>query len=555
MSNAWNTVALTLAEAGCDLVVGVPSDEPGLLDTSVTGLRTLVVRDQRVGACLATGHAMVSGKPAVLALTSGPPFPNALAGLAEAASLCVPLVIVTTRIPTAGIGRGGFQETDQRSMASSLVKWHYVVESPEQLAWAVRRAVHLSVNGRPGLTVVEIADEVTRPAKAFTPSAQPPVTRLRSAPDPQAVHRAVTALRSAERPLVILGGGAKAAGAGEAALRLAETLDAVVMTTASGRGSVPESHPSVVGLVGLYTTPPLENLLAETDVVLAVGTRLEETVRMGWPDSRHIRLVHMDTDPYAFGQAFEPEVAVLGDAALTLKLLLDELRPAEPSLARADWRRRRTELDDEAFTLMHRTGSTGSLAREAVLTTGEVFGERTNYVHENGLHDIWSYHYPLLPIGTSTKVVMPGEQTMLGFGLPAAVGAGMARPDVPTVLLCGDGAMAMNVPALVTAAEHRIGLVVVMFDNSGFGWPRHLRVMAGEQDDLTRFAVSFPLDEMIRGLGGTVTDVTDPDQLCMVLAAAKETARTGATALVRVLVLDNDVPPGITRVLANLDGS
>ena len=553
VSNVWELVAVLLAEAGCDLAVGVPADESGLLDAEVDGLRTVIVRDQRVGACLATGHAMVSGRPAVLALTSGPAFPNALAGLAEAASLCVPLVVVTTRIPVEGLGRGGFQETDQRAMASSLAKWHHVVESPAQLAWAVRRAVHVAVNGRPGLAVVEIADEVARGQVGAVPP-RTAVSRLRAAPDPAAVRQAASVLRAAERPLIILGGGAKAAGAGEPALRLADVLGAPVMVTASGRGVVPETHACVVGLTGLYTTPPLEHLLAETDVVLAVGTRLEETVRLGWPTFEDVRLVHVDCDPYAFGQAIDPATAILGDAAFTLKHLLEALGSSELRPERADWRSRWAELDARARAMRLGLSERTSLARDVIAEAGEAFGEHATYVHENGLHDIWSYHYPLLPIGPQSAVVMPGEQTMLGFGLPAAIGAGLARPQVPTVVFCGDGALAMNVTALATAAEYRVGLIIVMFDNAGFGWPRHLRAAAGERADITRFRVPFPLGEVVTSLGGTVAEVMDRRQLRTALDDARATSARGATALVRVPVPDDDIPPGIARVLSESHG-
>ncbi|MGI8329148.1 thiamine pyrophosphate-binding protein [Actinomadura scrupuli] len=555
MTDAWAAVAATLADAGCELVVGVPADEPGLLDAAgpVPGLRAVTVRDQRIGACLATGHTMVSGRPAVLALTSGPPFPNALAGLAEAASLCVPLVVVTTRIPAAGLGRGGFQETDQRSMAASLAKWHHVVESAQQLTWAIRRAVHLAVNGRPGVTIVEVTDEVAQAGSPVPAPSRDPVVRRRAAADPGEVRRAAAVLRTAERPLMIVGGGVRISEAGGEALRVAEALGSPVMTTAAGRGTVPESHPLATGLIGLYATPPLDRLPAEADVVLAIGTRLEETARMGWPESEHVRLVHIDADPHVFGQVLEPEAAVLGDPALVLAELAEALRSGPPQPPRTAWRARIAELDEQVRAEQRGADPGSSAARTALMMVAEVFGERATYVHENGLHDIWSYHYPLLPVGPGTRVVVPGEQTMLGFGLPAAVGAAIALPGDPAVLLCGDGAFAMNLPALVTAAEARVGLVILAFDNSGYGWPRHLRALADEPDEVTRFAVQFPVDDVVRALGGTVGEAGPGSDLRAILRTARASAAAGTVALVRVQVGDDDIPPGIARVMAGHD--
>lgn len=269
---------------------------------------------------------------------------------------------------------------------------------------------------------------------------------------------------------------------------------------------------------------------------------------MSWTKAADAGLIHIDADPYAFGQVIEPEVAILGDAALALEQLLAYLSHLPAPTDRTAWGERRIALDALAKS-QQGSGDGPSSARDAVAEVGAEFGEHANYVHENGLHDIWSYHYPLLPVGPQSRVVVPGEQTMLGFGLPAAIGAALARPDVPTVLICGDGALQMNISALATAVEYGVGLVVVMFDNAGFGWPRRMRVQAGEEAGLTRFQVPFPLDEVVRGLGGTAVEAGDSAQLRTALQAARKTAAAGATALIRVPVSDDDVPPGILRVL------
>lgn len=533
--------------------MGVPSDDPGLLDAAAehSKLRTVVVRDQRVGACLAAGYATVTRQPAVLALTSGPPFPNALAGLAEASSLCVPLLVVTTRVSAVELGRGAFQETDQQSMAASLVKWHHLVQSAEQLSWAIKRAAYLSVSGRPGVTVVEIANEVLHEEEEqIIMATSAPGMCPKSVPEREGIKRAAELLRSSERPLIVAGGGAQASRAGPALLRLSEALSAPVMTTAAGRSTVPEDHPLAAGLVGLYATPPLDKLMAEADLVVAVGTRLEETARMGWPELSCQRLIHVDVDPFIFGQSAETDVALLGDAALTVELLLTDLQGTLPFSIREKWQRRHADLDSAARVRHLGAHKSHSEAREALLAVGEVFGSEAAYVHENGLHDIWSYHYPLLPIGMSSTVVVPGEQTMLGFGLPAAVGAAMADHHRPTVLLCGDGAFEMNLSAAVTAADYGIGLTVVVFDNAGFGWPRHLRNLKEDPNHLTKFSLSYPVDEVIKALGGMVSEPIGWQELRTALTEARKTSANGSIALIRVRVRDDDIPPGISRVLA-----
>lgn len=549
----WHVAAATLADAGCDVVVGLPSDEPGLMDAAraVPGLRVLGVRDQRAGACAAIGHAAVSGRPAVLAVNSGPSFANALTGLLEASSLGAPVVVVTTRVPALGIGRGGFQHTDQMAMAGPLTKWSFLVEDPRQLTWALRRAVHLAVNGAPGVVLVEIADEVLRaPAPELRPA--PPVRRLRFAADTEEVRRAAALLAEARLPVVVAGGGCKPAGAGAAVRRLAELMGAPVFTTAAGRGVLDEEHPLACGLVGLYTTPPADRLLAGADVVLAIGSRLEETARMGWDGLDEKRLVHVDVDPAVFLTALEPEVALLGDAALVAGQLATALE-ADPPAATEAGATRRAEIAAvrEEMRTRHTsapTDGTELTVSEALRLLQQSVTRDATLVQENGLHDMWGYHHPVVSVGDRARVITPGEQTMVGFGLPAAVGAALADRCRRTVLVCGDGAFEMGLAALPTAAELNLGLTVLVLDNRGYGWPRFVRAGEEAPDELTHFTAPSHTEAAVRALGGDTARCTTTAELAAALDEAAKAHAEGRTTVITVPVRDDDVPVGVRRV-------
>ncbi|MFC8763293.1 thiamine pyrophosphate-binding protein [Streptomyces sp. NPDC057193] len=551
----WYVVAGTLADAGCDLVVGLPSDEPGLMDAARTmpGLRVVGVRDQRAAACAAIGHAAVSGRPAVLAINSGPSFANALTGLLEADSLGAPVVVVTTRVPALGIGRGAFQHTDQAAMAAPLTKWTFLVEDPRQLVWALRRAVHLAVNGAPGVVLVEIADEVLRaPAPAHRPA--PPVRRLRFAADAEEVRRAAALLAAARLPVVVVGGGCKPAGAGAAVRRLAELLGAPIFTTAAGRGVVDEEHPFACGLVGLYTTPPADRLLAEADVVLAIGSRLEETARMGWEGFHDKTLVHVDVDPAVFLAALEPEAALLGDAAVVAGQLADALQAQDLEAPALAARRARIAAVREEMRARHVPGEwdeSGLTVSEALRLLQESVGRDATLVQENGLHDMWGYHWPVVSVSDGARVVTPGEQTMVGFGLPAAVGAAAADPARRTALVCGDGAFEMGLAALPTAAELKLGLTVLVLDNRGYGWPRFVRAEEQAPDTLTHFTAPSHTDAAVRALGGDAVRCTTPTELATALAAAAKAHTEGRPTVITIPVHDADVPVGVRRVFAD----
>lgn len=562
--HTWHVVARTLVDAGCDAVFGLPSDEPGLMDAagSQPGLRVVPVRDQRVAACAAIGHAAVSGRPAVLAVNSGPSFANSLTGLLEASSLGAPVLVVTTRVPVSGIGRGGFQYTDQAAMAGPLVKWSFLVEREEQLVWALRRAVHLAVNGGPGVVLVEIADEVVRAAPAAAGADRGrAVHRIRAGADPDEVRRAAGLLAAAELPVVVAGGGCKPSGAGPAVRRLAELLGAPVFTTAAGRGTVDEEHPLACGLVGLYTTPPADALLAGADVVLAVGSRLEETARMGWDSLDSAKLVHIDIDPAVFLTAVEPEAALLGDARVVLEQLsavLEEGHAARAGRARAGADRVRAvreELHARHSAGADAYGDTEELTVPAALRAVQhAFSRDATLVQENGLHDMWGYHFPVLSVSDRAHVVTPGEQTMVGFGLPAAVGAALAAPDRDTVLVCGDGALEMSLAAVPTAVEQGLGITVLVLDNGGYGWPRFMRAAEDAPDGLTRFTAPGHVPAAVAAAGGWTARCTTGPELAAALKEARDVTRAGRLAVITVPVRDADVPVGVRGLFADEPG-
>lgn len=550
MTSFWREAARQLADAGVTAVFGLPSDEPGLLDAASDHplLTSVCLRDQRAAACAAAGFGVATGRPAVVALNSGPSFTNAITGLLEASSLGVPIVVVTTRIAVDGIGRGGFQDMDQQALIAPLAGWFHRVERSEDLRWAIERAVHLSLVGRPGLAVLEVTAEAQAgaPDTANSPAMTKDVLTVPTGrPSPDALAEAMRLLRAAERPLVLAGGGARHAGTH--VVRLARALGAPILTTAAGRGVVDESDELSLGLAGLYLTPPLHQVTADADLVLILGSALEETVRMGWPELSYVHVIHVDRSAAAFGRSVRPDLALLGDVADTCSALCDLLGTegdTAASTARLRWLKHVRTLREESF----RAGDSSHVAavlRELVRSCGE----DVTLVQENGLHDMWSYHPTALRVGSRTIVVAPGEQTMMGFGMGAAVGAGVAHPDRTLLIVCGDGAAELGMTVLPTLAEHARRAILVVLDNRGWGWPRRGRSEDGNRA-LTTFDTSLPVEAIVEGLGGWTGRLDPGGDPRAVFAAAHAAVASGGLALVRVVVTDDDVPPGVLRIEA-----
>ncbi|MCW5252462.1 thiamine pyrophosphate-dependent enzyme [Streptomyces sp. SHP 1-2] len=553
----WDCMAAEFGRLGVSTVVGFPSDLPCLVDAASRrkDFRTLVPRDQRMLGCVAAGYTRTGRRPAAIEVSTGPSVLNALTGLAELASLRLPAVLVTTATARDQRGRAAFQEVSQRELLGQFAVWYHVLATGEQLRWAVESAVWQSTGPRPGIAVIEVPADVAaggapRPADSAPRPGAPAAPRPLQAPAEEQLRHAAALVERARRPLVVVGGGAHAAGAGPAVERLAAELDAPVFSTASGRGTVPETgdrfHDAggdYCGLIGLYREEGMEDTLRRADLVLAFGTRLEETARDGWDELvGDTAVVRIDTDHEARLHGTPAACFLAGDAALTAEALLaasERDTTARRTAWGEEWRAARNRLAERDEPLGMVPATLRALSRE-------YGGSRWCVVQENGLHDLWGYHYTHLQLGPEGTAVTPGEQTMMGFALPAAVGVHLADPTMETVVTCGDGALEMSLAALATARRAGVGLTVITWDNGGWGWPR------AEREDTAPLMSFTDRSRTLPALESMFDDVQrpgTPGDLEHALARARGHAGAGRLALVVVHADDGDLPPAARRGL------
>ncbi|MFJ1717223.1 thiamine pyrophosphate-binding protein [Streptomyces sp. NPDC088260] len=556
-SGFWDHLAAELGRLGIGMVVGFPSDLPSLVDATFRrkDMKTLVPRDQRMLGCVAAGYARTKRHPAVIEVSTGPSVLNALTGLAELASLRLPAVLVTTSVASDQRGRAAFQELSQRELLGQFAVWYHVMASGEQLRWAVESAVRQATGPRPGIAVIEVPADVAEAIYSGEADSSPyssaiPAARPLFAPAEEQLLDAVMLLERARRPLIVVGGGAHTAGAGPAVWKLARELDAPVFSTASGRGTVPEvsnrfhdAGDNYCGLIGLYREAEMEDTLRRADLVLAFGTRLEETARDGWEELLGgTPVVRVDTDHEAQLYGAQAECFLSGDAALTAELLLAETgRSTTPPRVSwgNEWRAAR-----DLLTKNH--DSLGMVSATLRALSHEYGDSRWCVVQENGLQDLWGYHYAHLQLGPLGTAVTPGEQTMMGFALPAAVGVRLADPALETVVTCGDGALEMSLAALATARQADIGLTVITWDNGGWGWPRAERDTTASLMSFTDRSRSLPA---LVHMFDDAQQVETPEGLGYALARAREHARAGRLALVAVRADDTELPQAARRGL------
>ncbi|MBI1779627.1 MAG: 5-guanidino-2-oxopentanoate decarboxylase [Proteobacteria bacterium] len=467
--------AIRLLEAyGVDLVFGIPGVHTlelyrGLANSRI---RHVTPRHEQGGGFMADGYARVSGRPGVCILTTGPGVTNAATPIAQAYSDSMPMLIISSVNARAdlGMGRGRLHEiTNQQAAIAPLVAFSQTILEPAQLPDAMARAFAVFQGQRPRPVHIEIPIDVLELPAEF------PIAARRAfghpAPTADAIAAAAAILAQAKKPVMIVGGGAVNATAEVAAM--AERLAAPVIATKAGKGTLADTHPLALG--GNLISKPAQELLGSADVVLAVGTELAETDHYTAGLPIRGRLIRIDVDAKVLTRDYPAEVAILADAKLGLAALLaalgsDAVAALRGNSAKAEVARIRERILAAAPPLRLKHFKVLDALRRAMPETGVVFSDMTQIAYTGNTY---------YPCPRPRSWFHPNGYGTLGFALPAAIGAKLARPDRPTAVLVGDGGLLFTVQELATAVEESLPLAVVMWNNDGYGQIRDGLVARG----------------------------------------------------------------------------
>ncbi|MFD6158101.1 thiamine pyrophosphate-binding protein [Nocardia sp. NPDC060256] len=505
MNGIWGDIVGLLERTGPRLYTGVPGDDPDIIDAArVAGAQFAALQDQRSASFAAVGWSRLNGRAAVLATATGPNLLNALIGISEAYTSRTPLLVVSTINRDAEVGRGGFQEFPAAALSEGLFVWTHRVANAADLAWAVSRARYLAENGRRGPVHLMISPEL---AEARVPDGL--AETLVRAPLPSGQTAATLApvfeaLRAARRPVLLFGGGTRQSDVAEYGLPLAAALNALCLVTASGRGVFPEDDPRFGGLAGLYLPEESRAALAEADAVVVLGSQLEETALMGWDAPERALLAHVDTDPVVLERAVPARYPVVCDSGVFLRLAADFAGPPSES---APWWRPWQPMQDDGAGL-------GTVQFWTTLRTALRDQRVAVLAQENGLADLWGYYAPCFTLPPGVRPLVPSEQTPLGFGLGAALGA--ASDGRRVVAVGGDGAFLTNLPSILAAARMAADICYICLDNGGFGWPSLSRTDTAIVD----FDAGASITALATAAGYTTAVVSEPHLLAKTLGDA-----------------------------------
>lgn len=540
-----------LEHIGADTLIGLPGDDIELLGAlQTTAIKFIAVRDQRSALFMTTGYAMESGRPGVSVLGKGPAVTNALTGLVEASFSSAPVLVIAGATGSDERGARAFQEFDQMSVVRPIVKWATRVEHPKAVVRALEQAWTAVTHGRRGPAYLEFPDHligqpVIRTRAWSLTTEMPEKYGLSDSPG-----TALDAVRSSSRPIILVGGGMRHRNDGRLLEQLADLLGAAMFVTASGRGVVSEEHRSFCGLSGLYSPHGMDGLWQSCDLVITLGTRLEETATIGWEDlGLDGKVLQVNIDPLELSAQWTG-IRVVADAALVVCFWLSMLGERHLDEAwLASIAETRGELHRRAATELDRAASSDRLhVREILATLTAALPEDHVLVQENGLQDMWSYFYPIYSTALHGGSIVPSEQTTLGFGAVAAAGVKLASPHRTIVAWVGDGAFDSVLPDLLDIDRAGIGVLFVVLRNGGLGWlQRQLEQRVGPG---SRFSFVHPVS-------GTRHTPSGPDRGLHertvfrkedLLAAIKEAlavSEGGRVAVLNVPVALTDVAPEI----------
>ncbi len=426
----------------------------------------LLCRHEEGAIHMADGYARAIGTVGVCAATSGPGASNFVTGLYTAQVDSIPLLAITGQNVKAQLGREAFQAVDIVSIVKPVTKKSYCVQEPAMVPWVFREAFRIMREGRPGPVLIDLPLDVQKGEIEYDAEMDPSLPVFRTPPDQKQVARALDMLLAAQKPVMLLGGGVILADACEEFVKVAELLQIPVVSSYMGKGGIPWDHPLMAGQVGIQCNTRSGNqTFLDSSLVLAVGARFNDR-HTGAIDvyKGNRKFIHVDVDPGQLGKNIMPDLGICADAKLTLSALLEEIerRSLKPPAPNRDVVELRTSLERKTDY-----DNTPIKPQRVFKEMNEFFDDDTVFVTCIGLNQIWSGQ--LQRIAKPRHYLDCGGAGPLGWDLPAAIGAKVARPDRTVVQVVGDYGFQFCMEELPVAVMYNVPFVCIVLNNGYLG--------------------------------------------------------------------------------------
>ncbi len=439
-----------------------------------SGIRHVLVRSEQNAAHMASGYARASGKPGVCVATSGPGATNLITGIATAYMDSIPIVAVTGQVHLEQLGRDVFQEADVTGACQSFVKHSYLVKKAEDLPRVFKEAFHIAATGRPGPVLIDVPQDVQEqltesfsyPEKAEIIGYKPNLSG-----HPMQIKKAAKAIGEAKRPIICCGGGVVLSGAREEMNAFAEKTGIPVVSTMMGIGAMSndlgpgEEGPSYLGMIGKYGRSYANRAIGEADLILLCGARVgDRAIALPNQIAEQAVVIHIDVDPAEIGKNMRVDVPIVGDIRQVLRALTEQVKPTDCR----EWRQKVLGYKTQ-FVPRGRDREDAVEPRSFLRTLSRLMDADAILAADPGQSQIWAAIHFTQRQG---RFLTSGGLGTMGYALPAALGAKLAKPRRQVVAVCGDGAFQMSLCELATVCACHVPLKIIVMDNRRLGMVR-----------------------------------------------------------------------------------
>jgi acetolactate synthase-1/2/3 large subunit len=511
-----------LQEEGVDTIFGFPGG--AVIDIydelAKTPIRHILVRHEQGAVHAADGYARASGKVGVCLVTSGPGATNTVTGIASAYMDSIPVVIITGQVPTHLIGNDAFQEVDIVGITRPCTKHNYLVKRIEDLGKILKEAFYIARSGRPGPVLVDIPKDVAKNRTAYTPIE--PV-RMKSynptyQPNKWQLEKVIALIQESRRPMIFAGGGVILSKGSAELTDFARKTMMPVTTSLMGMGAFPGTDPLCLGMIGMHGTYRANMATGACDLLIAIGVRFDDRVT-GRTDAfaAQAKIVHIDIDPTSIRKNVLVSLPLVGDCRITLSelnRLIETIDFGDLKKQRHDWL---DQIDQWKQTgAMNYDQTTVIKPQYVVETLYRITQGQAIITTEVGQNQMWAaqyYHFDF-----PDHFITSGGLGVMGFGLPAAIGAQVAQPKKLVVDIAGDGSIQMNIQEMATAIQYGLPVKVVILNNRYLGMVRQWQeLFYNKRYACTDMEYAPDFVKLAEAYGALGLRATRPDQVESVL--------------------------------------
>lgn len=513
-----------LEEEGVEYVFGYPGVAicPFFNSILESDIQTILIRTEQNAAHAASGLARVTGKVGVCAVTSGPGATNVITGIATAFADSIPLVCITGQVNSELIGSDVFQEADITGAVESFVKYSYLIRDVNDIPRIFKEAFHIASTGRKGPVLIDIPIDIQN--SVITKFKYPESISMRTYKptvkgNGAQIRKVVKELARAQRPLICAGGGVLLSEAEGELCAFAEKHQIPVVSTMMGIGVMPTKHPMYFGMVGNNGRSYANRAMNESDLLIMVGARVADRA-VNQPDviTENKVLVHIDVDPAEIGKNVGAAIPLVGDA----KHIFEDLDKEEFSGNYKEWVST-LESYRETMEIVRRPNKNYVDPAEFIRKLSEAMEDDAVYVADVGQNQIWSCTYHIVKKG---KFLTTGGMGTMGYSIPAAMGAKLARKDKQVIAVCGDGSFQMSMMELATMRQYQIPVKIIVLKNNYLGMVREYQhytykdhysvVDLSGSPDLEKLSAAYDMKYMsladMNGVDETISEFLSADE-------------------------------------------